>query len=605
MKKLLTTIILSLGILFVGGMAVAPHVAQAACPWWVVIGNPAGCAASGISGMVVDSLAADLGNLILEGASWFLGVMGVVLNMSIILTLNIKALYEATPGIEQTWIVIRDLSSMFIIFALLYFSIRTIVGADGKVGKLIVNIFIAGVFINFSLFFTRVLIDSSNLVSLQFYKAIAPNGQNVDLTKDSIGTVLKASFSSGGISDVFLQSLKIPKIYNDKKGILQNNNTPFLIFVSTVGGSILMITAAFSFLFAGLAFTARLAILMLVMGFSPIYFVGKIFPQVKDGMTKKFMGYFTSQLIFMPAYLLLMYAALSFISNGGFFDALNKAQSAVTGTDNGSILLSVAGLVFQYVIAFIFINVPMLAALELGGASTKWAEGVSNSVKGFIGQHTVGRAAKKVADSETFKNIAARSPFVGVYADKQLSKVSSATFGGSKGGYDKRFKNYSEARSKLGKKLSLDDEDPIVTEGLAVFDRNMADKKAQLGQLEVNLRRGDLNAKERAELEAKIEKEKKDIETNNRDSAKKALKETRQRTYIENLKGGTLSNIALFATKKAREDAAKAIEKELKKSKKDKAFEDFAKLVTEDAKPAEKSEEGGDKPKKEEKKGDH
>ena len=62
---------------------------------------------------------------------------------------------------------------------------------------------IAGVLINFSLFFTKIAIDTSNLVSLAFYRAIAPNSFS-----QSGGNYLQNAFTRGGISDEFMNALK-------------------------------------------------------------------------------------------------------------------------------------------------------------------------------------------------------------------------------------------------------------------------------------------------------------------------------------------------------------------------------------------------------------
>ncbi len=411
MNRKLATILSITLVLLVGGVASIPHVAQAAadCSWWLIFSQDSLAQCATIS--IFDSLFSQLGNWVLQFMSYAISLAGIILNASIVLTLNIKALYEATPAIEQTWIVIRNISSIFIIFALIYASINTILGTKGpQFGSLVVKIFFAGILINFSLFFTRILIDASNLVSLQFYRAIAPNSQNVDLSKGDIGTVLTNSFKQGGISDVFQQSLKIPKVYN-KGGILATANGTFLVAVSTIGGSILMLTAALSFLFAGFAFIIRIVILLLIMGFSPLYFVGMIFPKVDQKMTSKFMDYFVPQLVFMPAYLFFMYVALKFLSNGGFFDALDTAQlaAAKAGSTIGAVVVADAGLIFQFIIAFVFINVPLVAALQLGGHGAGMAnvakDWVRGKVGGVVGRNTAGRLGKLAGKG--FDNMAA------------------------------------------------------------------------------------------------------------------------------------------------------------------------------------------------------
>lgn len=406
-------------LLLIAGIILVPQVAEAGCSWWqwLIPGFQGTC----VGAEFLPSLFQELGELILRIMSWVVGIAGLVLNIAIVFTLNIKTLYEATPAIEETWIVIRNISSIFIIFSLLYASIITILGVKGpNFGSLVVKIFIAGVLINFSLFFTRVLIDASNLVSMQFYRAIVPVSQNIDLSggdpKVMIKNVLQASFYEGGLSDVFQQSLKIPKVYNNKSGILGSAHATFLIIVSTIGGSIIMLTAALSFFVAGLAFIIRLVILLLIMGFSPLFFVGMIFPQVDKNFTSEFKKYFLPQLTFMPAYLLFMYVALKFLSAGGFFQYLDEAQKSVTGVSNGEFLLAEVGLIFQFIIALVFINLPLIAAMKLGAMTPKWAGNI---------QHMAGGLAKRVGSA------AGRNTFgrVGKFAGEQFDSMAASAQG--------------------------------------------------------------------------------------------------------------------------------------------------------------------------------
>ena len=221
-KKVLTTIFLTIMVLTVAGVAFTPHKAEAS--WYCLFLGPQACVVSHGGGLIIDSLAVSIGNLVLSVAAFFLTITGIILNISIILTMNIKAIYEATPAIDQVWLVIRNISSIFIIFGLLYASIATILDV-GKVNvsTWVKNIIVAGLLINFSLFFTKVLIDTSNLVSLQFYRAIVPSSQNSTISKDGIGGILSSSFTSGtGIAEIFMTDLRINKIY-DKTTIHRRN----------------------------------------------------------------------------------------------------------------------------------------------------------------------------------------------------------------------------------------------------------------------------------------------------------------------------------------------------------------------------------------------
>jgi len=411
MKKILSTIFIV--VIIITAMSIPRQVDAA---WWCLFAGPAACAANFVAGQLMMSVVAEIGNALLQISAWFLGLAGVILNVSIILTMNIKAIYQATPAIEQIWLVIRNISSIFIIFALIYTSIATILDVSKTgVKELVMNIIKAGLLINFSLFFTKVAIDASNLVSLQIYRAIAPTSQVSSIGKDDIGKVLSLSFTDGGISDVFMYNLKIQKIYNkttNKNGILTDadGGAFFKIAVSTIAGSALMIIAGLSFFAASIAFVVRLVILLLLLGFSPVYFVGMIFPAIKSDISGKWIKWLEQQLVFMPVYLLFMYVAMRFIATAGpsgsvegFFASLDKAQaSAGSATTSGGILLSAVGIVVQYTIALILINIPLIAAMQSGGVSMKWGgearNWVSSRLGSVAGRNTFGRLGKGLGE---------------------------------------------------------------------------------------------------------------------------------------------------------------------------------------------------------------
>ncbi len=571
MKKYLSTILKVITILLVGGVVFFPHETNAALFTLDFIGKPA-----------IDSALSNISYNLLTITSVLVTAAGQFLSISINLTLHIKEIYETISGIKSVWITIRDISSMFIIFILLYYSILTIVGQSSvKIKELIVKIFIAGVFINFSLFFVRVAVDMSNLVSLQFYNAIAP-GTSANLNLASV-------FNDGGLSNIFLQSLKVPRIYNTAtvgQGLKAGGN----VLTATVLGMIIMVTAAFSLLAAALAFMARVAILLFVMAVSPLYFAGMIFPQVKKEVSDKIMKVFTGQLIFMPVYLFLLYVALRVISDPNF----NSIFSQVGQSSTTSYAYVWAGIIIQYSIAILFINIPLVAAISLSGTKgfgMKWAPQY-NDVAGFFGQHTIGRGAK--AAQETLKNsrIAALMPGTMTTVNKALGKASGASFGGSKGGYDKRFKEYSEAREKFGKDLGASEGDKAeYAEGkLATWTEDNASLRTKLRFAAADMNKPGLTgeAKKKAEKEvAKImgelrarEKAEKD---NNRNSyLEDELVKQRKEKFADNL-ANSWNPFSRAANKKA----SKGLKKEIKKDK------DAAKALK---KMLEEAEGGGETP---------
>lgn len=587
-------------MLTVVGVALVPVPAEAS--WWCIF-SPGTCK---VTENIILGIFATLGNGVLWMMSWFLTLAGILLNVSILLTMNIKAIYEATPAIEQVWVVIRNISSIFIIFFLIYTSIMTIVGSGTtSVQKLIGKIVIAGLLINFSLFFTRMAIDASNLVSLELYKAIAPQSQNTILNSSFDGkSLLSSSYYDGGISNIFQQSLKIPTIYNSKKDLITetSDNSLFKIAVSTIAGSILMIFAALSFLAASVAFVVRLVVLLLLMGFSPIYFVGMIFPQVEKEISQKWMGWLTKELIFMPVYLLFMYVALRFLSSEnekGFFALLDTGRQGAGNESTGGVLLSTVGLFIQYTIAFVLINVPLIAALQTGGIGMKWGESAKKWVGGYVGggvgQNTIGRAAKWSSDKLNSSGIAAKNPNLAIMANKTFGKVASSTFGGSKGGYEKRFKDYSKAREDYANKninLGSKEKNIILATGMSEWDNRKKYLENEISKKQTLIADGTSSEKEirDAQIElVKLQKEQTarkkafDEGTQNKYLEGEALKAKKEQ-YAQNLEKQSFLG---FFTNKARKEAADSFRKEANKSEDKKLLEKLQKL----AKDAEKASE--------------
>ncbi len=423
--------------------------------------QPSACTVgSFVASNFVMGMVADISYLILQISSQFLSLTGVLLNLSIILTMNIKAIYEATPAIRDVWVVLRNLSSIFIIFVLLYTSILTILDlGKTSIKDLVGKVIMVGLMINFSLFFTKAAIDASNLVSLQFYRAIVPNSA-VLLDKSQIGSAVTGAFSSGGISDVFMSSLKITRIYDKKTntGLLTDSNggRDFKIAVSSLLGSILMIVAGLSFLAASIMFTVRLAILLLLIGFSPVYCAGMIFPEIEKDVSGKWMGHLRQQLLGMPVYLLFMYVSLRFIStinssgaSEGFFASLNYTQS--TATASNGILISSVAIIIQYTIAFIFINIPIIAAVSTGGISAKWGESAKKWAGGFMAKHTLGRAASNI-DKKL-----ANTRFGNLQPIRDLRALTTQTMAASKfGGYSSWKDNEKESKERKKKGREID-----------------------------------------------------------------------------------------------------------------------------------------------------
>ncbi|MBU4536668.1 hypothetical protein KJ603_01360, partial [Patescibacteria group bacterium] len=141
------------------------------------------------SGWDGNGLLGWMGELMLWISSQILAISGILFNVSLEYTLNFKYLVEQTGVVNIGWQVIRDFSNMLFIFVLLFLSIGTILGLSSyNVKNSIKNIILAALLINFSLFFTNVIIDVSNVAAVGFYNATIQN-----TTKEVGGFSIKGS----------------------------------------------------------------------------------------------------------------------------------------------------------------------------------------------------------------------------------------------------------------------------------------------------------------------------------------------------------------------------------------------------------------------------
>jgi hypothetical protein len=303
----------------------------------------------------------------MQYASTWLRVTGTLLSMSMFVTLHMSELVNNSPGITLVWRIIRDFSSIFFIFLLLFAAIKMILGLDGGGFKTLVkNIVICGLLINFSLFFTKVIVDGSNVVALSFYNAIVPgvesSGSGMDLRNPI--SWFKWNINDKGIADVFMNSLKIQSIYAIE-GNLGKGNTSTDIIIAGVFGIIIMVTASMVFGIMAFMLIARVAILIMVMVFSPIYFLSMVIPGLKsDG--NKLKETLISQATFAPIFMLLLYVVMKVITDPRFNQFVGATDSSQTFA-NAFLGAGNLGVIFQYVITLTLLTTALSVSKGFSG----------------------------------------------------------------------------------------------------------------------------------------------------------------------------------------------------------------------------------------------
>ena len=222
--------------------------------------------------------------------SWVLYVSAYFFNVLINITLSSAVL--TLPFVSQAWSVVRDLSNIFFILILLYIAIKIILGIGGAgVKKMIANVIIIALLINFSMFFTEVIIDASNILALIFYNKVSVSTTDAQGNerqymktgsgeKDVAGRLVAAFDPTKLVSQDYLNNAKKQEPINGVPVPDAGKVGPGILIGMTLIAGLLMFFAAYCLFVVGLSFLGRLIELFVLIIFSPFAFMSYTLPEL-------------------------------------------------------------------------------------------------------------------------------------------------------------------------------------------------------------------------------------------------------------------------------------------------------------------------------------
>jgi len=350
---------------------------------------------------------------------------------SLATALSLSSTAYALDFITTGWTLMRDLANMFFVLILVYIALTIMFRANTHdTAKKLARVIVIALVINFSFFFTRVVIDAGNLLAVQFYNAIeaGPIGSsNASLPGSELLTWTGAGSKTKDLTASIMNGIGVQTILgNENFKAFQDQNTDLgggvaefltLSFIYiTVGAMLFMLAAAF--FTVGIKFIIRIVVLWLLIIASPLAFVANT---LQEG--KKYYTQWQSALIthaFYPAFFLVIFYILTLfmedLTNGGKDSILSQsfdgANIATTASDNYTYIISVMAQVLirmGFVLALLFIGLKASekmgvmgaslaqSATSRAGAALRWGGGMglrATAASGaFAGRNTLGRAA--------------------------------------------------------------------------------------------------------------------------------------------------------------------------------------------------------------------
>jgi len=306
--------------------------------------------------------------------------------------------------VTKAWGAVRDIANIFFIIALLYIAIKTILNlGNSNSKKLLTYVIIVALVINFSLFFTKVVIDASNVIAKIFYHQITPvdrNGNPIDENTEQRSVTISLV---GQFDPVNLMAL--PPRGNSATQVDASGKIGefFFVMLLCIG---LMFFMIYIFLSVAMLFVARVISLWLSMIFSPIAFASHTvdFGLGSLGWKKWFEELFKNAFM-APIFIFFLYVVILF---GNFINI-----GATVGSEKDWIF-GVMTTIIPFMLVFVLLHKAKKLAVEysgeMGSAVVKGAAVLGGMALGAtalgvaaVGRNTVGAVSKYVQNDNARK----------------------------------------------------------------------------------------------------------------------------------------------------------------------------------------------------------
>jgi hypothetical protein len=271
-------------------------------------------------------------------------------------------------AVDLLWTTVRDIFNLTFIFGLVYIGFKTILdSSDNSAKKALGMLIMAALLVNFSLFFTKSVIDFSNIAAKQFveeFKSKDPNKPN-----------------EYDVSTTLSDHLGVQSIFSSKDSAVNELSWSYVF-----GAMYLYLIAAFIFLAGAVLLAIRFIVLNIYMLLSPVMFIGWVFPSF-SGVTKKYWEGFLNQAFFAPAYLVMIYFSTQIIKNLSSGVQGNLAN-AISGTDAAKAFDAWEGILMFFLLASGFLIASLVVAKKMGAAGATTAVSLGQKAQSKVRNYT-------------------------------------------------------------------------------------------------------------------------------------------------------------------------------------------------------------------------
>lgn len=311
--------------------------------------------------------------------SYFVGYLGGIIfalgGILLQMGLELNARIILSPMVRTGWLITRDFANLGFVLAIIMIAFATMLRIETYgVKKMLANLIIIALLVNFSLSIAGVLIDTTGIISNFFIQKVSPGnfGEVNQFAQNLAGTFQIQKLQQ--VSDLTeLPNFQGAEDFSAKMmGLLASM---FFVSLFTIIGGVVMMAIA------GLVLVRYIALSLLLI-LMPLVWVLSIFPVFADWW-RRWWSKFLEWLIFLPLALFFLYLTILIVNN--FQDDSNSVTQIASsiGANNAGVFgsfLTVIKDTFQT-----FANMIIILGIMIGGmiaaksASGFGATGIMNA----------------------------------------------------------------------------------------------------------------------------------------------------------------------------------------------------------------------------------
>jgi hypothetical protein len=313
-------------------------------------------------------------------------------------------------GINTAWSVFRDLSNIVIIGMFTFMAIMTILGStDYGYKKLLSRVLIVAIIINFSLLFTKIIIDVSNFTAVQFYSAASANNPNLqDNNPSQASQGQTGTAPQTGIAGAFMNYAGVQGLGDTANAVFALGSSPgssawwgLLYGVMT---ALLFLVAALVLFYGSFLLFSRAILMIFLMVTSSIAFASYLIPSLSQGNYGWNMWWqsLLKNAVFAPLLMVLLWVTLSIAS--GFQAASGTLGSAVLNPGAPPGISALFG--YVVVIGLLFASFKIASSFSTSIGGFNFAQAIAGTpislgsrFAGVLGQQTLGRLGARREES--------------------------------------------------------------------------------------------------------------------------------------------------------------------------------------------------------------